>query len=132
MGTENAVVPGELGQPGTIDEPQQCQDTLLEDAQGPRALAGAEPFAVLAQESGESLGGIPGEVECCGVGDTWSTREASRFRNVIFADLLLPGLLAYLMRDQARLTSSVRKIADLSDGRHTLNLVRANWESHDK
>jgi hypothetical protein len=69
-GYRNPVVPGELGQPGPVDEPPQHQDTLLEDAQSAGPLAGAEPFAVLAQEPGESLGGLPADVECCGVGDT--------------------------------------------------------------
>lgn len=69
-GYRNPVVPGELGQSGPVDEPSQHQDTLLEDAQSAGPLAGAEPFAVLAQEPGESLGGLPADVECRGVGDT--------------------------------------------------------------
>lgn len=68
-GHRDPVVPGELGQPGPIDEPPQHQDTLL-DAQSAGPPAGAEPFPVLAQELGESLGGLPADVECCGVGDT--------------------------------------------------------------
>lgn len=53
-------------------------------------------------------------------------------RNLFFPDSFLQGLLAYLMPGQARLMSLVRKISDLSDGRHTLSPVRTIWESHDK
>jgi hypothetical protein len=56
-----------LGQPGPVDELPQHQDPLIEDAQSAGPLAGAEPFAVLAQEPGESLGGLPADVESCGV-----------------------------------------------------------------
>ncbi|ODA69894.1 hypothetical protein APS67_005905 [Streptomyces sp. AVP053U2] len=85
------AVPGELGQPGSVDEPPQDEDPLLEDAQGAGVLAGAEPVAVLAQEPGQGLGGLPADIEHGGVGDTGQRVKPLAVRNLIFADLFLPG-----------------------------------------
>lgn len=43
----DAVVPGELDEPGAVDEPAQHQHGLLEDAQGAGVLAGAAPHIVV-------------------------------------------------------------------------------------
>jgi len=90
-GGRDAVVPGELGDPGAVDEPAQHQHRLPEDAQRTGAPASAEPLAMGAQQLCEMLGGRPADIEHSGIGDTGRHAEPLVVRNVIFADLFLPG-----------------------------------------
>lgn len=63
----DAVVPGELDEPGTVDELAQHEHGLLEDAQGTGAFAGSQPVAVAAQQLREMLGGRPADIEDGGI-----------------------------------------------------------------
>jgi hypothetical protein len=51
-----------------------------------RCSCGAEPVAVLAQEPGQSLGGLPADIEHGGVGDAGQRVKPLAVRNLIFAD----------------------------------------------
>lgn len=86
------VVPGELNQPGAVDEPAQHEHRLLEDAKRASAPAGPESFAVPPQQLREVLGGRPADIERSGVGDIGRHMEPLIVRNVFFADVFLPGL----------------------------------------
>jgi hypothetical protein len=81
----DAVVPGELDEPGAVDEPAQHQHGRPEDAQGTCALAGAEPPTMVAQQHREMLGGLPADIEDSGVGNT-GRHVKPLGRNLIFAD----------------------------------------------
>jgi hypothetical protein len=82
-------VAGELDEPGAVDEPAQDQDRLLEDAQRAGASAGAEPAAMLAQQPGQGLDGLPPDIEHGGTGDIGGHVEPLVVRNLFFADLFL-------------------------------------------
>lgn len=104
----NAVVPGELDQPGAVDEPAQHEHRLPEDAQRAGSLAGPEPLAVSEQQFREVLGGRPADIEHGGVGGTGRHVEPLVVRNVIFADPFLPGasLMSGIGSPSRRLASS--------------------------
>jgi hypothetical protein len=69
-GDRQAAVAGELGNAGTVDEPAQDEHRLPETAQRTPALAGSGHDAVIAQQSGQVLGGGPLHIEHRGVCDT--------------------------------------------------------------
>jgi hypothetical protein len=109
----DAVVPGQLDEPGPVDEPPQHEDCLLEGAQRAGASTSPEPFPVFVQQFRDVLGGLPTGIEHRGVGDTGQRVKPLMLGNVIFADLFLPG--ASLMPDAG---SPCRRPA----GRHPLQL----------
>jgi hypothetical protein len=69
-GDRQAVVASELGQSGAVEEPAQHEHPLAEAAQRAPALAGSGRDAVIAQQSGQVLGGGPLHIEHGGVCDT--------------------------------------------------------------
>lgn len=100
------------------DEPPQHEDALPEGPKGAGILAGAEPFAMLVEQPGQGLGGLPADVEHSGVGDTGQYVKPLAGK-VIFTDLFLPR--ASPMSDTgspARARPSARRFGRLGrDGR---------------
>jgi hypothetical protein len=90
-GHRDLVVPGELGKARAVDEPPQHEDALPEGPESAGVLAGAEPLAVLAEQTGQGLGCLPADIEHSGVGDTGQYVKPLAGK-LIFADLFLPGV----------------------------------------
>ena len=69
-GEADAVVAGELGHAGAVDEPAQDQHRLPEAGQRAAALTGTQLDPSRMQELGQVLGGLPADIEHGSVGDT--------------------------------------------------------------
>ncbi|MDI5904755.1 hypothetical protein [Streptomyces sp. 12257] len=69
---------------------------------------------VLAHEPGQSLGGLPADIEHGGVGDAGQRVKPLAVRNLIFADLFLLGLHPYLTPGHPARSASTARIATVT------------------